>query len=49
MSVLDILQKCIDELNSTTKEEFEDKKKGLGIQNKTYDKEEYVDENTEVV
>ena len=34
MDVLDVLQKCIDELDSTTKEEFEDKKKELEIQNK---------------
>lgn len=48
MDVLDVLQKCIDELDSTTKEEFEDKKKELEIQNKTYDKNEYIDEDIEV-
>ena len=48
MSVLDVLQKCIDELDSTTKEEFENKKKELDIQNKTYDKNEYIDEDMEV-
>lgn len=48
MNVLDVLQKCIDELDSTNKEEFEDKKKELEIQNKIYDKNEYVDEDMEV-
>jgi hypothetical protein len=47
MDILDVLQICIDELDSTTREEFDNKKKRLGIQDKVYNKEEYVDENME--
>ena len=49
MNILDILQKCIDELDSTTKEEFEDKKKEMELQDKKYNKNEYTDEDVEVL
>ena len=49
MDILDVLQIFIDELDSTTKEEFDSKKKHLGIQDKIYDKNEYIDVNMEVL
>lgn len=48
-NALDILQMCIDELNSTTKEQFDEKRKTLGIYNKTYNPEEYYNEEFEIL
>lgn len=44
-NTLDIIQMCIDELNSTTKEEFDKKKKELGVYNKTYNAKDYMSVN----
>lgn len=48
-NALDILQACINELNSTTKEEFDNKRKELGIYNKTYNREEYLNDEVEIL
>lgn len=48
-NALDILQECINELNSTTKEEFDNKRKELGIYNKTYNPEEYINDEVEIL
>lgn len=48
-NALDILQVCINELNSTTKEQFDNKRKELGIYNKAYNREEYINDEVEIV
>lgn len=48
-NALDILQACINELNSTTKVEFDNKRKELGIYNKTYNYEEYLNDEVEIL
>lgn len=48
-NALDILQACINELNSTTKEEFDNKRKELGIYNKIYNREEYINDEVEIL
>lgn len=40
---------CIDELNSTTKEEFDKKKKELGVYNKTYNDKDYISDEIEII
>lgn len=49
LNALDILQACIDELNLTTKDMFNDKKKMLGIYDKTYDRKEYLNHEVEIL
>lgn len=48
-NTLDIIQMCIDELNSTTKEEFDNKKKELGVYNKTYNAKDYISDEIEII
>lgn len=48
-NALDILQACISELDSTTKEEFDNKRKELGIYNKIYNREEYLNDEVEIL
>lgn len=49
LNALDVLQACINELNLTTKEEFDNKRKKLGIYNKTYNREEYLNDEVEIL
>lgn len=47
--VLDVLNQCIEELNNTTEEEFIEKKRTLGILDKEYDVNNYVNEDVEII
>lgn len=47
--ILDIIQDCIDELESTDKEGFDNKKRVLGIYRKVYDRKNYVDDCFEIL
>lgn len=48
-NALDILKACINELNSTTKEEFDNKRKKLGIYDKIYNPKEYMNDEVQIV
>lgn len=48
-NTLDILNQCIEELKNTTEEELIEKKKALGILNKEYDINDYINEDFEVI
>lgn len=49
LNAVDILQVCINELNLTTKEEFNNKRKTLGIYDKIYNHEEYLNDEVEIL
>lgn len=47
--VLDILNQCIEELKNTTEDEFIEKKRALGILDKEYNINKYVNEDVEII
>lgn len=49
LNAVDILQACINELNTTTKEEFDNKRKALGIYDKMYNREEYLNDEVQIL
>lgn len=46
---LDILNRCIEELNNTSDEEFLKRKKALGLTDKTYNLETYINDEVEII
>lgn len=46
---LDILNRCINELKNTSEEEFFERKKALGLTDKTYNLEDYINDEVEVI
>ena len=49
LNAVDILQACINELNTTTKKEFDNKRKALGVYDKMYNREEYLNDEVQIL